>query len=337
MLFRFSANPKPKGFSVPSIYRLQPKMFYTTFGCNEPALVVSSGDRIIVETRDSGGKDKDGNPLPDNMRPRADGFEYYPGNPLVGPIYVEGAEPGDALAVHIEKIELNSTCAWSGIRPNFGSLTGEQLARRMLLNDAIPRRIFGWKLDLARQVAIFEPAASRSRRIELPCHPFIGSIGVAPRYGRVETSLTPGEFGGNMDCVETDAGTTLYLPVWARGAYLEYGDVHAAQGDGEVCGSGLETTAEVTLQVDVRKGWAINWPRLENAEYIMAAGSVQSLIDAVRVAQVELLDWLVNDYGFDKWEGWQVVSQAGTMRIGNIVDPNMTVVAKFPKALLKSG
>ena len=81
---------------------------------------------------------------------------------------------------------------------------------------------------------------------------------------------------------------------------------------------------------------SISWPRLENADYLMTAGSVESLIDAVRVAQVELLDWLVNDYGFDKWEGWQVISQAGTMRIGNIVDPNLTVVAKFPKALLKN-
>lgn len=318
-----------------TIHHFEPKKFHTTFGRNEPALVVKSGDTIVVETRDSGGKDKNGAPLPDTMRPFTDGFEYYPGNPLIGPIYVEDAEPSDALAVHIEKISLNSTAAWSGIRPNFGSLTGEQLARRMLLNDPIERRIFDWKLDLAKHIAIFEPTASRAKRIELPLHPFIGSIGVAPRYGRVETSLTPGEYGGNMDCVETCEGTTLYLPVWARGAYLEYGDVHAAQGDGEICGSGLETTAEVTVQVAVRKGWLISWPRLENADYIMTAGSVQSLIDAVRVAQVELLDWLVNDYGFDKWEGWQVLSQAGTMRIGNIVDPNLTVVAKFPKALLK--
>ena len=122
---------------MPAIHRFEPKKFFTTFGRNEPALVVQSGDTIIVETRDSGGKDKNGNLLPDTMRPPADGFEYYPGNPLVGPIYVQEAEPGDALAIHIDKIALNSNVAWSGIRPNFGSLTGEQLARRMLLNDPI--------------------------------------------------------------------------------------------------------------------------------------------------------------------------------------------------------
>jgi amidase len=317
-------------------YRLEPKLFHTTFGCNEPALVVESGDTITVETRDAGGNDKNGEPLPDTMRPSADGLEYYPGNPLVGPIYVQGAEPGDVLAVRIEKIALNRPTAWSSIRPNFGSLTGEQLARRMLLNDPIPKIVFDWKLDLDKRIGIFEPSASRAKRIELPLHPFIGSIGVAPRYGRVETSLAPGEYGGNMDCVETREGTTLYLPVWARGAYLEFGDIHAAQGDGEVCGSALETTAEVTLRVDVRKNWAISWPRLENADYIMTTGSLHSLIDAVRVAQVELLDWLINGYGFDKWEGWQVLSQSSTMRIGNIVDPNFTVVAKFPKSLLRN-
>jgi amidase len=178
--------------------------------------------------------------------------------------------------------------------------------------------------------------ASRAKRIELPLHPFIGSIGVAPRYGRVETALTPGEYGGNLDCVETREGSTIYFPVWARGAYLAFGDIHAAQGDGEVCGSALETTAVVTLRVELHKNRTFEWPRLEDGEYLMTTGSLHSLVDAVRVAQVEMLDWLVREYGFEKWEGWQVLSQAGTMRIGNIVDPNFTVVVKFPKALLGS-
>ncbi len=318
-----------------TIHRLEPQIFHTTFGRNEPALRVQSGDTIIAETRDAHGNDKHNVPLPAAMRPRADGFEFSTSNPLVGPIYVEGAEPGDALAVHIEKIELNRATAWSSHAPNFGSLTGEQSARRLLLNAPLPRQLFEWSLDLERRVGTLELRASRARRIELPLHPFIGSIGVAPRYGRVETALTPGEYGGNMDCVETRAGTTLYLPVWARGAYLAFGDIHAAQGDGEVCGSALETTAQVTLRVEARKNWQIEWPRLEDQDFLMTTGSLHSLIDAVRVAQVEMLNWLMSDCGFDKWEGWQVLSQAGTMRIGNIVDPNFTVVVKFPKTLLR--
>jgi amidase len=319
---------------MPTTYRLDPKIFCTSFGRNEPALRISSGDTVIVETRDAHGNDKTGAPLPASMKPPADGFEYSTSNPLVGPIYVEGAEPGDALAVEIVSIELNRTTAWSSHSPNFGSLTGEQYSRRLLLNDPLPRKQFNWTLDLEKHVGILELSESRAKRVVLPLHPFIGSIGVAPRYGRMETALTPGEYGGNMDCVETQAGSTLYLPVWARGAYLAFGDIHAAQGDGEVCGSALETTAQVTLRMQVIKNWAIEWPRIEDSEFLMTTGSLHSLIDAVRVAQVEMLNWLITSYGFDKWEGWQVISQAATMRIGNIVDPNYTVVVKFPKALL---
>jgi acetamidase/formamidase len=320
---------------MPTTHHFEPRIFHTTFGRNEPALRVHRGDTIVTETRDARGQDKNGSLLPDSMKPHADGFEFSPSNPLVGPIYVEGAEPGDALAVHIEKIQLNRAFAWSSHSPNFGSLTGEQYGRRLLLNDPIPRKLFEWSLDLERRVGILKLNESQAKQVELPLHPFIGSIGVAPRYGRVETALTPGEYGGNLDCVETREGTTIYFPVWARGAYLAFGDIHAAQGDGEVCGSALETTAQVTLRIEVRRNWSIDWPRLEDANFLMTTGSLHSLIDAVRVAQVEMLQWLIRDYGFEKWEGWQVLSQAGTMRIGNVVDPNFTVVVKFPKALLR--
>ncbi len=318
------------------LHRLETPIFHTTFGRNEPALRVASGDRLIARTRDAHGEDEQSRPLPDSMRPHAEGFEYSTSNPLVGPVYVEDAEPGDTLAVRIEKIELNRASAWSSHSPNFGSLTGEQYARRLLLNDPLPRKLYEWKLDLVRQVGLLDLTGSRTKQIALPLHPFIGSIGVAPRYGRVETALTPGEYGGNMDCVETRAGAVIYLPVWARGAYLSFGDIHAAQGDGEVCGSALETTAEVTLGIEVKKNWSIDWPRLEDADFLMTTGSLHSLLDAVRVAQVEMLNWLVKDLGFEQWEGWQVISQACTMRIGNIVDPNYTVVVKFPKALLET-
>ncbi|RJS85310.1 hypothetical protein CW702_01315 [Candidatus Bathyarchaeota archaeon] len=139
-----------------------------------------------------------------------------------------------------------------------------------------------------------------------------------------------------MDCVETKEGATLYLPVFVHGAYLAFGDVHAAQGDGELCGTALEVSANVRLRIEVVKGWEINWPRIEDEEYIMVAGSSRPLMEAYKIAHVELLSWLVNDYGFDKWEAIQVLSQVGTCRIGNVVDPNYTVVAKFPKKYLTS-
>jgi acetamidase/formamidase len=137
-----------------------------------------------------------------------------------------------------------------------------------------------------------------------------------------------------MDCVETKEGTTLYFPVFVEGGLFMLGDGHAAQGDGEICGTGLECPLEVTVKVDVIKGKSINWPRFEDDEHIMVAGSTRPLIDAFRSAQVELINWLVEDYGFDRWDALQLVSQVGVARIGNVVDPKYTVVAKFPKKYL---
>jgi len=137
-----------------------------------------------------------------------------------------------------------------------------------------------------------------------------------------------------MDASDIREGATVFLPVYHEGALFYFGDIHAAQGDGEVCGSGLETTAVVTLQLDLVKGKKILWPRIEDADHIMVAGSGRPLIDAFRIAHVELIDWLVADFGFEKMEAYQVVSQVGSARVANVVDPLYTVVAKFPKSLL---
>ena len=313
------------------IHRFEPRIYYYTFGPNEPALTVESGDTVIACTRDAGGFNERTEPIPDEQRQRSDVTVLINGNPLVGPIYVEEAEPGDTLAVTIQKIALNRDNAWSRHRAHFGFLTGEVPGKELFINEPVPENRYTWQLDLERSIGVLELKESKQKRIETPLHPFIGSIGVAPRFGRIETSAAPGEYGGNMDCVETKEGAVLYLPVWVRGAYLAFGDIHAAQGDGEICGVALETTAEVTVKLEVIKGASIEWPRLEDDTYIMTAGSGRPLMDCVRIAQVELVKWLTNSYGFDKWEAFQVISQTMTMRIGNIVDPNYTVVAKFPK------
>ncbi len=317
-----------------TIHKLEPCRYYYTFGPNEPALTVQNGDTVIALTRDAGGFNEKMEPMPEEQKQRSDVTLFCERNPLVGPIYIEGAEPGDTLAVHIRKIKLNRNYAWSRYRTHFACLTGEVPGKQLFLNDPIPERKFDWQLDLERNTGILELEESKLKRIEIPLHPFLGSIGVAPRFGRIETSLAPGEHGGNMDCVETKEGTTLYLPVWVRGAYLAFGDVHAAQGDGEICGVALETTAEVTFKLEVIKGKSMEWPRLEDDTHIMTAGSGRPLMDSLRIAQIELLRWLVDDYGFEKWEAFQVISQVMTMRVGNVVDPNYTVVAKFPKQYL---
>ena len=317
-----------------SVHRLVPSIYYYTFGPNKPAVLARSGDTIIAETRDAFGLDACGNSLPDDMKQVAEGTILKESNPVVGPVYVEDAEPGDLLAVHIREIRIMGTRAKSKQSAHFGSLTGEGLGHRLLYNEPIETVWYEWTLDLEAGVGVLELPGSRMRSVAVPLDPFIGSIGVAPRFGRIETTLTPGEFGGNLDCVETRPGTTIFLPVWVRGAYLAFGDVHALQGDGELNGTALEVPAEVTLDLEVVKGSSAEWPRLIDDSHIMVAGSTRPLMDCVRIAQLELLDWLVNTYGFSKEDGWQLNSAVGTMRIGNVVDPNYTVVAKFPRAFL---
>jgi acetamidase/formamidase len=317
-----------------NVHVLCPAVYLFTWGPNEPLQRVRSGDTVVASTRDARGFDKHGNALQEHQKQNSDATRFQESNPLVGPIWVDDAQPGDLLKVTIEKLVLDRDSAWSALVPHFGALTGESDGRELLLNDPLPEFTFEWRLDRTAQIGSLELAKSRRKNVEIPLHPFIGSIGVAPRFGRVETALVPGEYGGNMDCVETAEGAIIYFPVWVKGAYLSFGDVHAAQGDGEVCGVALETTAEVTLRIEVIKNKPAEWPRLENSTHIMVAGSARPLMNAVRIAHLELVKWLVSDYGFDKWEALQVLSQVGTMRVGNIVDPNYTVVAKFPRKYL---
>ena len=316
------------------VHQFEPKSYYYTFAAHEPALVIQSGDTVVAETRDAFGLDARRDPLPEEKKPRAPGTTLRESNPVVGPIYVTGAEEGDLLAVDIRRIHITRDVAISKQNTNFGSLTGEGPGRTLLYNDPIPTIWYEWQLDLERQVGMLELPGSRLGRVEVALNPFIGSIGVAPRFGRVEMTLTPGEYGGNMDYIEVCEGATLYLPVWVEGAYLSFGDVHAVQGDGEVNGTALEVPAEVTLGVEVLKGRAADWPRLENETHIMALGSTRPLMDCVRLAQMELLCWLVEDYGFQREEAWQLSGQVSSMRIGNVVDPCYTVAARFPKAFL---
>ena len=314
-------------------YEIVPERYWTVFGRNEPAARAASGDTITLNTRDAWGFDEQNQPLPDPEWSKGHEPDVLRCNPLIGPIYVEGTEPGDTLAVRIEDIVLNRPSAWSALHARFGSLTGEGLNRSMLLNEPLELVVYNWRLDLERMTGTLSLDKSSVREVTIPLDPFIGSIGVAPRFGRVESSLVPGEYGGNMDTPETRKGATIFLPVSATGAYLYLGDIHAAQGDGEMCGAALETTAKVTIGLEVIKK-NIDWPRLKDRDFIMTVGSTRPLEDAIGIAAFELVKWLVDEYGFDKWEAWQVISQVASIRIGNICDPNYTAVLKYPKKYL---
>jgi len=255
----------------------------------------------------------------------------WPGE--VGPFFIEGAMPGDTLAVKVVRLRPNRDVAISNVTPGgISGVAGD--SRTRLLNEPLPARRFVWRLDRARNVGIIDLPNSAVKRLEIPLRPMLGRVATAPAGEEVFGGLWPGDFGGNMDASDVTEGATVYLPVFHEGGLFYFGDFHAAQGDGEIAGSGLESTADVTFHFDLIKGRRIRWPRIENDEYIMVAGSMRPLVDAMRIAYVELIEWLVADYGFDKMEAYQVASQVGVVRVANIVDPHYTVVAKFPKKLL---
>ncbi len=300
-------------------HKFKPTHGVPTFKVREPVLRIKPGD--IVETESFS--------KADDYYEKAGGA--WPGE--VGPFYIEGVTPKDTLVVKIVKLRPNRATAVSAVNPmGISAVAGD--GRTRMLNDPLPARRFVWQLDLQRNVGILDLPNSASKRIELPLKPMLGRVAVAPAGEESWGGLWPGNFGGNMDASDVREGTTVYLPVFHDGALFYFGDVHALQGDGEIVGSGLETTADVTFQFDVIKGKAIRWPRYEDNEYIMVAGSIRPLVDAFRIAHVELIEWLVDEYGFEKMEAYQVVSQAGVTRVANVVDPNYTVVAKFPKSAL---
>jgi amidase len=229
----------------------------------------------------------------------------------------------------------NGPLAASQLYPDFGGLSAD--ARSPMLNEPIPFRRYEWALDAERMTGTTKLPDSRMGEITIDLKPMLGRVAVAPAGEEAFAGLWPGAFGGNMDAPEVKEGTTVYLPVFHDGAYFYFGDGHAAQGEGEVNGTGLETSMDVAFRIDLVKGKRIAWPRLEDDEYIMVAGSARPLIDAFRLAHIELVKWLEDEYGFGRLDAYTLVGQLAVSTVANIVDPNYTVVAKFPKRYLPPG
>ncbi len=250
-------------------------------------------------------------------------------NPQTGPLYVEGAEPGDTLAVTIHSIEPTRDFAASCFVPFFGGLTSTGFTRS--LQEPIPEKSWIWELkeDNGEKYLINEEI-----RVKVPWAPFMGTLAVAPDLEAI-SALTPGPFGGNMDVRDVKPGHTIYLPVFNEGGLVFTGDCHAAQGDGEVCGVALEITCRVTVSLDVLKGQRIEWPRIESPDSLMVVGSARPMEDAARIAYAELILWLENDYGFSGWEAYQLLTQAGGLYVGNMVDTVYSLVASVNKRYLQ--
>lgn len=256
-------------------------------------------------------------------------FRYI--NPQTGPFYVEGAEPGDTLAVHFVSIEPSRDWAVSSTVPLFGALTGTLTTAT--LQAPLEERTWLYEVDRKGRELVFA-ALDSDHRVRLPLDPMHGTVGVAPALGEVRSSLAPDAHGGNMDTPEMRAGVTCYLGVNVEGALFSLGDGHCRQGEGETCGVAVEAAMDTIVVVDLLKGVPCAWPRLESDDAVMTTGSAKPLEDAFRIAQSQLVHWVAAETGMSVLDSYQLVSQGVRSPVANVVDTAYTMVAKLPKAFL---
>jgi acetamidase/formamidase len=310
-------------------FRPEPDQYAWTFGGAAPVARIRPGTVLELWTEDCFAGRVRGK---DDLVSQVCEFPYL--NPQTGPFYVEGAEPGDTLAVHFVSIEPSRDWAASTTVPLFGALTSTHLTAT--LQDPLPEVVWIWELDRERRSCAFT-ARDSDFTAELPMSPMHGTIGVAPANLEVRSALVPDAFGGNMDTPEMRAGVTCYLGVNVPGGLLSIGDGHARQGEGETCGVAVECAMNTVLIVELLKGLATPWPRLESDTHIMTAGSVRPLEDAFRIAQVDLVHWVAQDCGLSVLDAYQFITQAVEAPLANVCDTNYTSVAKLRKDWVPRG
>ncbi|MCA8907826.1 MAG: acetamidase/formamidase family protein [Rhodospirillaceae bacterium] len=300
----------------------QGKYHYVYGGYAEPVMTIDPGDTVSVETRDA----FEGALKTEQDKPSEKlNMPYL--NPQNGPIFVNGAEKGDTLAVYIKSVLPRGPQPVGTIAliEEFGGLVGTN--NTAVLNKPLPEKVRKVEVDA-------EKGVKWNDKLTLPYEPFIGTIGVAPEIEAI-SSLVPDYYGGNMDLPDVAPGAIIYLPVNKPGAYLHLGDCHALQGDGELCGVAIEQPTTSTIQVDLIKGMKIAWPRLETEDMYMTIGSARPMEDAARIAYRELVRWFIAETGYDELEAYMLVTQIGKVRLGNMVDPKYTLGASVLKKYVK--
>jgi acetamidase/formamidase len=289
----------------------------------EPVGRLKSGDILETNTLDAFGN---------AIQKPGDQLSLVKGdNPLTGPFYIEGAQPGDTLAVKILEIQVDSNQGVGAFGPGFGALN--QTNYTPMLHTPLPERIWFYPIDRASNTATFK-ALDSDFAVKIPLHPFFGCIGVAPAGGEARSSVVPAEYGGNMDSPQATVGNTVYLPVNVAGALLYLGDGHAAQGEGEVAGTGIEVPLRARVQVNVIKGQKISWPRFESDDAIMAVGAYRPLDDCLRIAFTELVAWIHKEYGLSELDAYELLSKVAKIHLNEMVDPNYVIVASIEKKYL---
>jgi acetamidase/formamidase len=294
-----------------------------TFGPAEPVARVRSGEIVDTNTLDAAGG---------ALQKRGDTISMAKGfNPLSGPFFIEGAMPGDTIAIKFLDLQVQGKQGWGANAPGFGILNTNKYTP--MISPDFPENIWFYDIDQTSNTATFK-AVHSNFTAKIPMKPFLGCVGVAPAGGESRNSQTPGEWGGNMDSPEASVGHTLYLPVNVAGALLYVGDGHAAQGDGELAGTAIEVATRVRFQVDVIKGRPIDWPRFETADTLMAFGSTRPLDDALRIATSELVKWIEKDYGLNRVDAYELISIAARIHLTEMVDPNFVVIVMMDKKYL---
>jgi amidase len=311
------ARPPERPSTRPSVIEFEPSIFHGYYSSSfAPVLHIFPGETIRSRTFDASGRDAD---------KRDSG-----GNPETGPIFVEGALPGDTLVVKLKKVRLNRNSARQGTRINARAVTPSYVAAAKYDSEYD----VDWTLDPEKGIARLTHPTERMKNFTVPLLPMLGCISTAPASRGSYRATELGPFGGNMDYNQMVEGATLYLPVFHAGALLTFGDGHAAMGDGELTGTALETSLDVELSVDLIKGYATAFPRLEDATFLMSMGIAGSIPDAIQFATSQLADWLKRDYSLSDSEVAVLLGAVLKYDIAEMVDPQFSVVAKAPKAAL---
>jgi amidase len=313
-------RPLKRPANASTVHDFEPKTFWSTFsGATPPALHVFPGDTVRTKTVDAYGRDE-------HEAPRA----LPSANPQTGPFYVEGAMPGDTLAVHFTKI-----------RPNRNSATQyrEAIDPSMLKPGQSQQSVSNWSrtwtLDREKGIATPDNPSEKLKNFSVKLEPMLGCVSVAPFWNQAIGTADLGPWGGNLDYNQIREGTTLYLPVYQAGALLTIGDGHARQGDGEITGQGLETSMDVEFKVDVVHGDFLNQPWAENDDYVMVSGIEGSLTTAMQSATSGLSKWLAMHYGLSSPEITTVLANTVRYDIAEAGDPHIHVVAKIGKDILQ--
>jgi acetamidase/formamidase len=311
-------------------HHVTPTTYYRTFSHTHPVLErVKPGELVVTKTLDSGGVDEK------NVQ-RAD-----PYNPLTGPFYVEGAEPGDALVVRIKTLKMNRDWGWSAFRLGLFSITPadvEHVYSNQYKADLVRKgrsNLVPWDIDLAKQTVRLREPKSAKIPMEFPAKPMLGCIGVAAEGDFAPTSGPSGNYGGNIDYNKIGQGATVILPVYHPGALLFVGDGHALQGDGESTGTGIETSMDLEFTVELKKGGAASGPRVETLEEIISIGSqpefASALDNGLKMATSDMVKWLTKDYGLEPWAAHLLIGYQGKYDVVTVAG---SMALRLPKSVL---